>query len=82
MAIDFSQTTAEICDKCENSSFIQIYKIRTLSALLSPTGTEAKIPIPLFACNKCDHVNKSMYPKEQIFDDEGLEEGKSMSLDI
>ena len=64
MNIDFSQTTAEVCEKCGNDTFIQVYQMRTLSALLSPTGQEAKIPIQIFACAKCGHVNKGFQPKE------------------
>ena len=64
MNIDFSQTSAEICEKCENDTFVQVYKIRKLSALLSPSGTEAMIPIQIFACAKCNYVNKGFLPKE------------------
>ena len=63
MNIDFSQTTAEICEKCENDTFVQVYKIRKLSALLSPSGTEAMIPVQVFACAKCGHINKGFLPK-------------------
>ena len=59
--VDFSQTTAE---KCENETFVQVYQMRKLSALLSPTGTEAMIPIQVFACAKCGHINKGFLPKE------------------
>ena len=62
--IDFSQTTAEICEKCGNDTFQQVYRMRKLSPLLSPTGQEALIPINLFACAKCGHVNKGFQPKE------------------
>jgi len=64
MNIDFSQTTAEVCEKCENDTFTQVYKMRTLSALLSPTGQEAKIPVQIFACAKCGHINPGFLPKE------------------
>jgi uncharacterized Zn finger protein len=62
--IDFSQTTAEVCEGCGNETFHQVYKMRKLSALLSPTGEEAMIPIQIFACVKCGHVNKGFLPKE------------------
>ena len=65
MNIDFSQTTAEVCEKCENDTFQQVYRMRKLSALLSPTGQEAMIPIQVFACVKCNHINKGFLPKEE-----------------
>ena len=64
MNIDFSQTTAEVCEKCENETFTQVYRMRKLSALLSPTGQETMIPIQVFACAKCGHINKGFQPKE------------------
>ena len=64
MNIDFSQTTAEVCEKCENDTFQEAYQMRKLSALLSPTGQESMIPIQIFACAKCGHVNKGFQPKE------------------
>ena len=63
MNIDFSQTTAEVCEKCENDTFQQVYQIRKLSALLSPTGKETMIPIQMFSCAKCGFINDEFEPK-------------------
>tara|TARA_B110000902_G_scaffold150931_1_gene173503 strand:+ start:171 stop:290 length:120 start_codon:yes stop_codon:yes gene_type:complete len=38
--------------------------MRKLSALLSPTGQQSMIPIQVFACAKCGHINKVFLPKE------------------
>ena len=62
--VDISQTTAEVCESCGNDTFVQVFKMRKLSALLSPTGQESMIPIQIFACAKCGHVNKGFQPKE------------------
>ena len=64
MQVDMSQTTAEICEKCENDTFIQVYKIRKLSALLSPAGKTSMIPMQVFTCAKCNHINSTFLPKE------------------
>ena len=61
--VDFSQTTEECCESCGNETFVQVYQMRKLSALLSPTVTEAMIPIQVFACAKCGHINKGFLPK-------------------
>ena len=66
--IDFSQTTAEVCEKCENETFTQVFKMRKLSALLSPAGKETMIPMQVFACAKCGHINPGFLPKEKIED--------------
>ena len=65
MNVDFSQTTAEVCKKCENETFTQVFKMRKLSALLSPTGKPTMIPIQVFACAKCGHINPEFLPKEE-----------------
>ena len=62
--IDISQTTAGTCDECGNDTFIQVYKMRKLSALLSPTGKPTMIPIQVFACHKCGHINEEFQIKE------------------
>ena len=64
MQVDMSQTTAEICEKCENETFTQVYKMRKLSALLSPTGQPTMIPMQVFACTKCGNINSAFLPKE------------------
>ena len=61
--VDFSKTTEECCESCGNNTFTQVYQMRKLSALLSPTGQEAMIPIQVFAWAKCGHINKGFLPK-------------------
>ena len=63
--VDFSQTTEECCESCGNNTFVQVYQMRKLSALLSPTGQESMIPIQVFACAKCGHINSAFQPKEE-----------------
>ena len=55
--IDMSQTTSIKCEKCENSTFKQTLLIRKMSALVSPNGQETLVPVQVFACEKCGHVN-------------------------
>ena len=63
MNVDFDQTVGLECDECKNETFKQVFYIRKLSALLSPTGEESLIPVPTFACVKCGHVNKGLKAK-------------------
>ena len=57
LKVDLSQTTAISCESCGNDTFIPAFKMRQLSALLSPHGKETMIPMQVFACNKCGHIN-------------------------
>jgi len=45
------------CDECESTNFEQIYEIKKISALFSPTGEEMYIPSPMFRCIECSHIN-------------------------
>jgi len=55
--IDISKTSAINCDKCENQTFKQSLLLRKLSALVSPNGQETLVPVQVFACESCGHVN-------------------------
>lgn len=62
--VDMTQTTEVKCDECRSDRFEQVVKMRRLSAILSPTGKEALIPMPVFACKNCGHVNEEFLPQE------------------
>ena len=64
MNIDLSQTTAISCESCKNDTFIPAFKMRQLSALLSPHGKETMIPMQVFSCAKCGYINSTYLPKE------------------
>ena len=64
--IDMSQTTQIKCEKCENSTFKQTLLIRKMSALVSPNGQETVIPVAVFACEKCGHVNAEFEKMETV----------------
>jgi hypothetical protein len=55
--IDINKTSAVKCEKCENPTFKQSLLLRKLSALVSPNGQETLVPVQVFACEKCGHVN-------------------------
>ena len=50
------------CEKCGHKLFTQLMMFKKLSAVMSPTGEESMIPIQVFACNDCGHVNKEFLP--------------------
>ena len=62
--IDMSQTTPIKCEQCENQTFKNTLIIRKLSALVSPNGQEQYIPVAVFACEKCGHVNSEFVDME------------------
>ena len=55
---DMSKASNIVCEKCQNSTFKQTLMLSKLSALVSPNGQETIVPMQVFACEKCGHVNK------------------------
>ena len=62
--VDLSQATDVVCEKCENDTFKAILRIKRISALLSPNGRAGLIPLEMFACEKCGHVNDELNPEK------------------
>lgn len=62
--VDITQTSGVTCDDCGGVYFEQAIAIRKASGLLTGTGIPAYIPIPVFCCKKCGHVNEEFIPKE------------------
>ena len=54
------------CEKCGNKYFTEVTAIKKISALVSPTGKEILVPIPVLACADCKHVNDIFLPHNQI----------------
>jgi len=63
--VDITQTTEVICEKCQNDTFSTVFHLRKLSALLSPSGQETMIPMQVFACSKCNHINSDFLPSDE-----------------
>lgn len=63
-SFDIKQTTPEVCEECKGEAFIEAIMLRKISALLTKTGKEGYMPIQVFACVKCGHVNSHFIPAE------------------
>ena len=60
LQIDISKTDTITCENCGNASFIQAFFLKKVSALVSPTGKEAIVPIQVFSCGNCGAIPKNM----------------------
>ena len=52
------------CEECGGQYFSTVFAIKHLSALISPVGKELNIPLQLFRCADCGHVNKDFLKEE------------------
>ena len=53
-----------VCENCESKFFRQVQSFKRLSALISPSGKEQIVPIPVFRCDECGFINKEFRPVE------------------
>lgn len=60
--IDLSQTEEIKCSSCGSETFVQIFFMRKVSAVIA--GRDSLLPIPAFECARCGHVNEEFKPKE------------------
>lgn len=68
--VSLDQTSPVECDSCGHMYFEQALHLRKVSGLLTGTGQTSYMPIPVFACKSCGHINVEFLPKEmQSLDD-------------
>ncbi len=56
--IDLNSVDNISCEECDNETFIPAFVLKNVSALMSPTGKDTIVPIQIFKCSKCNHVNE------------------------
>lgn len=64
MNLSIGQTLPVECEKCGHHFFEEALHIRKASGILTGTGQTTYMPIPVFACKACGHVNSEFLPKE------------------
>ena len=75
--VDLSKAETMKCDACGNYLFIQSNVIKRISAIMSPTGQEAIVPVQVYSCGNCGKVADGM------LEGSGVEEESSFPrLDI
>jgi uncharacterized Zn finger protein len=65
ISVGLENTDAVTCDECGSEVFSPSFLLRKVSALLSPSGKDALVPIQVFSCDKCGHVNEEFLPIEK-----------------
>ena len=65
--VDIKNTTPVECEKCKCPTFFMetTVMLRSVSALVSPSGKAGLLPIPIkFSCASCGNVNEAFLPPE------------------
>ena len=61
--VTLDKTTKVECENCQHNIFTEGLMLRKASKFLTGTTQDALIPIPVFYCSKCGHINSDMMPK-------------------
>lgn len=51
------------CEKCSSEIMKQAFVIKIVSALMTGDSKDTYVPVPIFVCNDCNHVN-SIFVKD------------------
>ena len=54
--VDIRDAETIKCNDCNNYLFVTSFVLKRLSAIVSPTGQEALIPIQVYSCGNCCKV--------------------------
>ena len=63
--LDINDLVDIVCSECGGKVFRQASLFKKLSALVSPTGKEQIVPIPVFRCDDCGNINDEFLPKSE-----------------
>jgi uncharacterized Zn finger protein len=62
--ITLDKTAAVSCDECSHEVFQEGVMLRKASRFITGTAQDAIIPIQVFTCIKCGHVNEEFLPTQ------------------
>jgi len=62
--VTLKQTTEVVCEECKSITFTETFLLRKVSRILTGQPKDTYVPIPLFMCTSCGHVNDEFYPNE------------------
>jgi hypothetical protein len=65
MNVALKDTTAIVCEECSNNVFQEGVLLRKVSRFMTGTTQDALMPIPVFSCGRCHHVNSEFLPKDK-----------------
>ncbi len=57
------QSEPVTCEKCTSLVFVEGIMLRRVNKLLIGADQDGMIPIPVFSCQMCGHINSNMMPK-------------------
>lgn len=65
MNVALKDTAPITCEECGHEVFQEGVLLRKISRFVTGTSQDALMPIPVFTCAKCGHVNAEFMPKDK-----------------
>ena len=62
--VSLDKTIAITCEECGGQVFTEGVMLRKVSRFLTGNAVDGLVPIPVFACTSCQHVNVEFLPAE------------------
>ena len=56
-----------VCPKCGSKLFQEVVALKRISSIMSPTGQEEIVPVPMYACISCGEIPDE-YKKKRNYD--------------
>jgi len=70
LKIDINQAETMECDKCQGKLWDSAHIVKRVSPLISPTGQEILVPLPILVCKKCHYIPENLLRQAGIPVDE------------
>jgi DNA-directed RNA polymerase subunit RPC12/RpoP len=74
--VDLREADTIKCDDCGNYLFITSFILKRVSAIVSPTGEEALVPVQVYSCGDCGKV------PNKLLEGTGLEDNSITPLEV
>ena len=81
-SVDLSKAETMKCDDCNNYLFITAHVIKRISAIMSPSGQEALVPIQVYSCGNCGKVPKMLLDGAGLDDEQPPKEDSLSRPDL
>ena len=78
--VDLRDAETIKCNSCSNYLWITSYILKKLSAIVSPNGQEALIPVQVYSCGNCGQIAEGFL--DEFLTKEESKSDKFPSLDI
>lgn len=62
--IDIKTLPYAKCESCDGETFRQVFKLKEVSAVLSPVGKTGVVPVLMYVCDSCGEILWKYVPEE------------------